>query len=102
MKLTERQRKIFIFAASLLLVAIITLLYFLDDSLVWNGIKISSCIVVDWWALFVIPSFRYVYLKYKDMDVKTSIRIGLNIAINGIMLPIIIAPYYGTKYYFQK
>jgi len=94
--------KIIISVSSVILTAIIVLLYFLDTSLDWNALKITSCIIVSFWSLFFIPSFRFIYLKYKDMTIEQSFKIGLHIAINGFFLPFLLAPYYGLKYYFTK
>lgn len=92
--------KIVVFIISILQVAVVTLLYFLDDSLEWGGLKIISCIIVDWWIFFLIPAFVYICLKLKNMSFEKSLAIGAFIGFN-IMLVILIAPYFGAKYYFQ-
>lgn len=101
MGLTEKHKKLIIFIVSLLLVAFITLMFFLDTSLEWNAIKILSCVVVDIWSFFVIASFRYIYLKYKNMTIQQSVAIALHIMIYGFFFPILLSPYYGLRYFFN-
>ena len=99
---SERITKLYIFAISTLLTAFTVFLFFLDKSLEWEAIKIISCIIVGVWIFFIIPSFRYVYLKYKNMTRDQFVNISVHIAIYGFILPIIIAPVWGVLYFFTK
>lgn len=65
---SENRNKPFIFVISVVLTAFIILLFFIDDSLEWNVYKIISFVIVSVWCFFIIPSFRFIYLKYKDIQ----------------------------------
>ena len=93
----KNTQKIVVFITSILQVAVVTLLYFLDDSMEWDELKIISCIIVDWWIFFIIPAFAYIFLKLKNMSFERSLAIGAFIGFN-VMLVILFAPYFGAKY----
>lgn len=92
--------KIIVIVASLVLTAIVILLYFLDKSVAWNAHKIISCILVCFWSLMIIPAFRYDFLKLKEMSFEEGFRAGVRIGLHGVVLPLLIAPYFGIKYYY--
>jgi len=98
----ERRNKLIIFFASAALTAVIIVLYFLDTSEGWTAWKISSCVLVCAWGFCMPPSFRYIYLKYRNMDARQGLHIALHIALWGILFPILFAPFYGTVYYISK
>lgn len=100
--------KILIFVISLLLVGIMVLLYFLDDSELWNWHKITSCIIINIWLFFILPSFRNAYLIKREYVNNNSVtlsklsKLAVEIAVNRLIFPILFAPYFGIKYYFTK
>lgn len=93
-------RKIMIFILSVLICGIMILLYFLDTSLDWGTEKIISCILVNLWLFFIIPSLRRSWLVNKDKGMEDwIITIGYYV-VRGFCLPILLAPFFGVKYYF--
>lgn len=102
MKQTDSTKnKIFFLIISLALTGLVVLLYFMDNSLGWNGIKIGSCILVNLWVFFVVPAFRNSYLKNKDKSIAEWFRMGFAFGVSGIAFPILLAPYFGVRYYFD-
>ena len=100
------KNKILILVISLLLVGVMILLYFIDDSESWTKYKINSCIAVNIWLFFILPSFREVYLikreyfKNNYVDKSKFIRLAVEYSINRLTFPILFAPYFAIKYYF--
>lgn len=94
--------KITIFVISLLLTSIVVLLYFLDQSLGWGFEKICSCIIVSLWIFFIAPSLRNSYILNKDKSIEEWFRMGFEFGSSGIAFPILLAPYFGIKYYCEK
>lgn len=95
------RNKILIFVISIILIGILVLLYFLDDSLEWNAYKIYSCIIVNLWLFFVIPAVKNSYLLNKDKSLSEWFLMGFALGASGISFSILLAPYYGIKYYFN-
>ena len=93
--------KLYIFLASLLLTLVSILLFFLDNSLGWNVEKIVSCVVVNLWIFFVIPAIRNSYLVNEGKSLGEWFKMGFHFGASGIAYPILFAPYYGVKYYFN-
>ncbi len=102
MKLDNIKTKIIILIASVALNGVMMLLYFLDQSLEWNSLKIISCIIVNLYLFFIIPSMRLFIKKFNQMDFEESFKLGFRVGYSKAFWPIIIAPYYGIKYYFNK
>lgn len=102
MKTDNIKTKIIILIASIALNGVMTLLYFFDQSLEWNTLKITSCIVVNLYLFFIIPSLRLFIKKFNQMDAEGSMKLGFKIGYTKAFWPILIAPYYGIKYYFNK
>ena len=94
--------KIVILIYSIIFTAFITMLFFLDKSLEWNTLKITSCIIVDIWCFCIIPSFRYEKLKLDEISFEEAFKQGMSIGASGIFLPLLIAPYYTFLYYSLK
>ncbi|MDR1939300.1 MAG: hypothetical protein LBQ40_00700 [Clostridiales bacterium] len=100
-KCDRRENKIFILIVSSILTGTLILLYFLDDSSGWSFYKICSCIIINLWAFFIIPALRGSYLLNKDKSLVEWFKMGYEFGASGISLPLLFAPYYGVKYYFN-
>jgi hypothetical protein len=100
-KCDKRENKIYILIVSSILTGILILLFFLDDSLEWNSFKIYSCIIVSLWVFFIIPAVRDSYLLNKGKSLSEWFIMGFRFGASGIAFPILLAPYYGVKYYFN-
>ena len=86
---------------SIILTGIVILFFALDKSLAWNAHKIISCMLVCIWVSLLIPAFRYDFLKLKEMSFEEGFRAGVRIGLHGIVLPLLIVPYFGIKYYLE-
>lgn len=95
----NKKTVLIIIVASIIFAAIVVLLYFLDTSMPWNSLKIVSCIIACFWALLIIPAFRYDFIKLNNMTFEDAFRAGVYIGLCGILLPFLVAPYFGFKYY---
>lgn len=92
--------KLLVASLSVIIASIVVMLYFLDISLEWNVYKTISCIIVVVWVFFIIPAIRNSYLLNEGKPLGEWFKMGLNFGASGIMFPILLAPYYGVKYYF--
>ena len=92
--------KINITLISLCLVGSCIFLYFLDDSQEWNSVKIISLIIVNVWIFFTPATFRYLYMLNKDKKLNDWFY-GRRMRTGLILLPILIAPFLGMKYYIS-
>ncbi len=92
--------KITTFVVSLILVAVLIALFFLDKSLEWGFQKIFSCIVCSIWIFFLPPDVLYFSYKVKNSDLEYSVKLGFYIG-TGCFIGLLITPYYGIKSYFS-
>ena len=98
----ERLRaKIIVLIVSLIVDAVIVLLYFIDPSLVWEAEVIASCILVCLYMLLVVPSVRYFFIWLKNFDLYRENRNMFYFAWYAIRIAILLPPYYAVKYYFE-
>ena len=95
------KNRIMILIASSILTGVLILLFFLDNSLEWNSLKILSCIIVSLWFFFIAPTIRNSYLLNKEKSLNEWFRMGLSFGASGIIFPILLSPFYGIKYYFN-
>lgn len=102
MKPDNLKTKLIILIASFALNGVMILLYFLDQSLEWNTFKIISCIVANLYLFFIIPSMRLFIKKFNQMDIEESMKLGFKVGYTKAFWPILIAPYYGIQYYFNR
>lgn len=98
----SRKAKGIVMLISVVLVAMVVALYFLDTSRGWDMLKIASCVIVNLWVAFIIPSLRLFWLENSERDADYWFELGGHVAISGIFIPILLAPYYGMKYYLIK
>ncbi|WP_045959773.1 hypothetical protein [Acholeplasma palmae] len=91
--------KIIITAISILLLNMVILFYFIDNSMSWNISKISSCIFVSLWISFIPQMITYYLFKIKNSGLGYSVSLGYEIGIRGF-IGLLFAPYYGIKFYF--
>lgn len=96
------KNKMFILFLSSVFVLVFILLYFLDDWLDWNFYKITSCMIVNLWCFFLIPALRNSYLYNERKSLEEWFKMGFSFGAGGMVLPILLAPFYGIKYYFNK
>ncbi len=92
--------KIVTFVISLIFVAILILLFFLDTSLEWGFEKIFSCVICSIWIFFLPPTILYFAYKMKNSNFEYSIKLGFYIGA-GCFIGLLITPYYGIKSYFS-
>jgi hypothetical protein len=77
MDLIDRVKiKVFCYLISLILTGVIVFLYFLANSIHWESEEVISCIILSTWVFFLLPSFRYSYLKNKDKSPTEWFRMG--------------------------
>ena len=89
--------KFLVFLASVVFVGIVVLLYFIDQSRGWDAYKTISCVVINLWIFFLLPSLRSAYLQCGDLA--EWFKKGMDFGAGGIVVPVLLAPYYGFKYY---
>ena len=94
------KHKIITFVLSLILVAVLIVLFFSDRSLEWGLKKILSCLVCSIWIFFLPPSVLYFAYKMKNSDLEFSVKLGFYIG-TGCFIGFLITPYYGVKSYFS-
>jgi hypothetical protein len=94
--------KIAVLIISLILTEISILWYFLDKSMAWNFEKIGSCVFVNLWIFFIVPALRNSYLLNKDKNPEEWFLMGFKFGASRIAFPILLAPYFGMKYYCTK
>ena len=98
---TQRKHKIIALVVSLILVAVLVLLFFLDTSSAWDAYKIFSCVVCSIWTVFLPPAVLYFAYKMKNSAPEYSVRLGVCIGA-GCFIGLLIAPYYGVKSYLSR
>ncbi len=84
---------------SIIVLGLIVVLYFLDNSLEWGTNKIISCVLVSIWGMFVPQTITYYFFKIKNSDLTYSFKLGLSLGTRGF-IGLLITPYYGIKFYF--
>lgn len=93
--------KLLILFISVIIVGFCIILYFADTSLAWGLDKILSCVLVNFWLFFMVPSLRSSYLRNRNKSAAEWFRMGIAIGASRIFLPVLIAPFYGLTYYFN-
>lgn len=84
---------------SIIVLGILLVFYFLDNSLEWGPYKIVSCIFVCIWGMFIPQTVTYYFYKIRNSDLTYSFRLGLSLGTRGF-IGLLITPYYGIKFYF--
>jgi hypothetical protein len=93
--------KLIILIASIVLVALVVVAYFLDKSLEWGVPKISSCVLINLWVFFLTPSIRRAWLINKDKPMEEWFKMGFRYGVSKILPCTLFAPYFGVRYYFD-
>lgn len=93
--------KLVVLFISLAICGLMIYLFFADTSLEWGTLKIISCIIASIWSLFILPTVVYFICKIKNSGMEYSFKVGYQIG-SGSLLGILIAPYYGIKFYFAN
>ena len=97
---SQTKHKIIAFILSFVLVAVLVVLFFSDDSSEWNFQKIFSCVLCSIWIFFLPPAVLYFAYKMKNSDPEHSVKLGFHIGA-GCFIGFLITPYYGMKSYFS-
>lgn len=92
-------RQIIILCVSMILVAVVVVLYFADKSFEWANVKIVSCIIASLWIFFIVPALRQSYIENETDDLSVWFEKGLAFGASGICIPALFAPYFGVRYY---
>ena len=92
--------KLIVLLLSTILIGISVFLFFIDQSLSWTTEKIISCVIVNVWLFFIIPALRNSYNLNRGKSYAEWFRMGLDFGASGIAIPLILAPYFGSVYYF--
>ncbi len=95
------KNKLLIALLSIIITAIAVGLFFIDESLPWNLYKVVSCTIVGLWMFFIIPALRKSYLLNADKSLAEWFKMGMSFGAGGIAYPILLAPYFGVKYYLN-
>ncbi len=93
--------KLLILFISAVIAGLSVILYFADASFAWGWEKITSCVLINFWLFFIAPALRGSYIRNRDKSAAEWFKTGVAIGASRIFLPIILAPYYGLKYYFK-
>jgi len=95
------KKKLIYESISLFLTALVILLFFLDHN-PWDVYKIIFCIVISILMVFIIPSYRFLYLYLHDASFIAGFRLGMLLGFYGlIMVPLVGSPYFGIRYLFN-
>ena len=95
------KKKIIYESISLFLTALVIFLFFLFYN-PWDIYKIIFCIVISILMVFIIPSYRFLYLYLHDASFITGFRLGMFLGFYGlIMVPLVGSPYFGIRYLFN-
>ncbi len=92
--------KLIVLLLSTILVGISVSLFFIDRSLSWTAEKIVSCVIVNVWLFFMIPALRNSYNLNRGKSYEEWFKMGLAFGASGIAIPLLLAPYFGSVYYF--
>lgn len=91
--------KLIVTLIAVILLAIVILLYFIDNTMGWNIDKILSCIIISIWISFIPQTITYYFYKIKNSEMEYSVKLGYEIGAKGF-LGLLLAPYNGIKFYF--
>ena len=92
--------KLIVLLLSTILLGISVSLFFIDRSLSWTAEKIVSCVIVNVWLFFMIPALRNSYNLNRGKSYEEWFKMGLAFGASGIAIPLLLAPYFGSVYYF--
>lgn len=102
MKMDTLGTKMKVLCTSILLVSFVIVMYFLDKELEWGFEKIISCILISVYAFFLPPTIKYIINWFSTLSMEESFYAGFEIGYYGIIELILIDPFVGMMYYFNK
>lgn len=102
MKNDSLSTKIKVLIVSIILVAGVIILYFIDKEQRWGIEKIISCVLLSIYAFFFSPMIKYIINWFKTATLEESVYIGYKIGYYGIVVLILIDPIVGVMYYLNK
>ncbi len=94
--------KIKVLAISIVIVVFVIIAYCLDKELAWGLEKVLSCILISIYAFFLPPTIKYITNWFKNLSVEEAFYEGFRIGYRGLFVLIIIDPFVGAMYYFNK
>lgn len=102
MKNDSIETKIKVLIVSIILVALIVYLFFIDKELEWGILKIISLFFAVMWVFFFPPTIKYIFNWFRNCSVEESIYAGYQIGYYGIVGIILVDPIIGIMYFFNK
>ncbi len=102
MKNDSLSTKIKILIVSIILVAGVIIVYFIDKEQRWGIEKIISCVLLSIYAFFFSPMIKYIINWFKTASLEESVYVGYKIGYYGIVGLILIDPIVGVMYYLNK
>lgn len=102
MKNDSLSTKIKVLIVSIILVAVVIIVYFIDKKQRWGIEKIISCVLLSIYAFFFSPMIKYIINWLKTATLEESVYVGYKIGYYGIVWLILIDPIVGVMYYLNK
>ena len=102
MKDDSLMTKIMIFISSLLITALVIVMFVTDNNMEWGTSKIVFCIISSFWGFFLAPMLKYIVNWFISLSMEEAVYAGYKIGYYGIALLIILDPLIGYMYYFDK
>ena len=102
MKNDSLSTKIKVLIVSIILVAGVIIVYFIDKEQSWGIEKIISCVLLSIYAFFFSPMIKYIINWFKTATLEESVYVGYKIGYYGIVVLILIDPIVGVMYYLNK
>ena len=102
MKNDSLSTKIKVLIVSIILVAGVIIVYFIDKEQRWGIEKIISCVLLSIYAFFFSPMLKYIINWFKTASLEESVYVGYKIGYYGIVGLILIDPIVGVMYYLNK
>lgn len=94
--------KIKVLIVSIILVAVVIIVYSMDIEQSWGIEKIISCVLLSFYSFFFSPMIKYIFNWFKTASLEESVYVGYKIGYYGIIGLILIDPIVGVMYYLNK
>lgn len=91
-----------IFISSLLITALVIVMFVTDNNMEWGTSKIVFCIISSFCGFFLAPMLKYIVNWFISLSMEEAVYTGYKIGYYGIALLIILDPLIGYMYYFDK
>lgn len=93
--------KILVLLVSIILDLLIIVLFFMNKA-AWDSTKLVACIVVSFWAFFIVPTIKYILNWFASLSATEAFYAGFRIGYHGIGVLLVMAPVIGIMYYLDK